>query len=126
MKELSKNLQPMTIGDILDRSIQLYRSNFLKFIGIILLVKGPYLILESILIDLIESSAAAGAYGPGTSLFILRLLEPTGGSIRYRGVDLAHLTMAEMRAMRKEIQIIFQDPYSSLNPRMTVGSSACR
>jgi hypothetical protein len=49
MSELSKTLHPMTIGDILDRSIQLYRSNFLKFIGIILLVKGPYLILEEIL-----------------------------------------------------------------------------
>jgi oligopeptide transport system ATP-binding protein len=55
-----------------------------------------------------------------TGRLILRLLEPTGGSIHYRGVDLAHLTTGEMRAMRKEIQIIFQDPYSSLNPRMTV------
>jgi len=49
MSELSKTLHPMTVGDILDRSIQLYRSNFLKFIGIILLVKGPYLIFEEIL-----------------------------------------------------------------------------
>ncbi len=51
---------------------------------------------------------------------VLRLIEPTAGSIRYRGVDLAHLTTPELRAMRKEVQIIFQDPYSSLNPRMTV------
>lgn len=76
MKELSKNLQPMTIGDILDRSIQLYRSNFLKFIGIILLIKGPYLILESFLINLIESSAAAASYSPGTALLFVKFLEP--------------------------------------------------
>lgn len=76
MKELSKNLQPMTIGDILDRSIQLYRSNFLKFIGIILLVKGPYLILESFLINMIESSAAAASYSPGTALLFVKFLEP--------------------------------------------------
>jgi hypothetical protein len=54
MSELSKTLRPMTIGDILDRSIQLYRSNLPKFIGIVLLVKGPYLILGYSLTRLIE------------------------------------------------------------------------
>jgi hypothetical protein len=49
MKELSKTLHPMTIGDILDRSIQLYRSNILKFIGIVLFVKGPYLLFAAII-----------------------------------------------------------------------------
>jgi len=53
---------------------------------------------------------------------LLRLLEPTAGSASFDGVDLFGLGRAELRAMRRQMQIIFQDPYSSLNPRMTVGS----
>jgi len=53
---------------------------------------------------------------------ILRLIEPTGGRVDFEGKDVASLTGAELRSVRKHMQIIFQDPYSSLNPRMTVGS----
>jgi oligopeptide/dipeptide ABC transporter ATP-binding protein len=53
---------------------------------------------------------------------ILRLIEPTGGRVDFEGKDVAHLTGQELRAVRKHMQIIFQDPYSSLNPRMTVGA----
>jgi len=52
---------------------------------------------------------------------ILHLLQPTAGEIYYRGQNLSLLNKKEMRDMRKKIQIIFQDPYSSLNPRKTVG-----
>jgi peptide/nickel transport system ATP-binding protein len=52
---------------------------------------------------------------------ILRLIEPTSGEILFNGVDLAKLSKAQMREYRKEMQIIFQDPFASLNPRMTVG-----
>ena len=52
---------------------------------------------------------------------ILRLIEPTGGEIRLRSKDITHLTKAELRDVRREMQMIFQDPYSSLNPRMSVG-----
>jgi peptide/nickel transport system ATP-binding protein len=54
---------------------------------------------------------------------ILRLIEPTGGQVIYDGKDITGLGPEEMREMRKRMQIIFQDPYASLNPRMTVGNA---
>lgn len=55
-----------------------------------------------------------------TGKLVLRLIEPTSGKILFKGSSLMELTKGEMRAKRKEMQIIFQDPYGSLNPRMTV------
>jgi peptide/nickel transport system ATP-binding protein len=52
---------------------------------------------------------------------VLKLEEPTDGTIRFGGTDITHATSAQMRDVRRGIQVIFQDPYSSLNPRMTVG-----
>jgi peptide/nickel transport system ATP-binding protein len=54
---------------------------------------------------------------------ILRLIEPTHGQMVYDGVDLTKLNPGDMRLMRRRMQIIFQDPYASLNPRMTVGAA---
>ena len=54
---------------------------------------------------------------------ILRLMEPNKGKILYRGQDVSRLTQQELTPLRKEMQIIFQDPFGSLNPRMTVGQS---
>jgi peptide/nickel transport system ATP-binding protein len=51
---------------------------------------------------------------------ILRLIEPDGGQVLYEGIDLAKLGSGEMRRMRRKVQIIFQDPYGSMNPRMTI------
>src|SRR5438105_13213499 len=53
---------------------------------------------------------------------ILRLLEPTSGEIHFEGRDIRAMRTSELRAVRREMQIIFQDPVSSLNPRMTVGA----
>jgi oligopeptide/dipeptide ABC transporter ATP-binding protein len=56
-----------------------------------------------------------------TGRLLTRLLEPTGGRIMFEGRDITHLSMGKMRPLRRDIQMIFQDPYSSLNPRHTVG-----
>ncbi len=54
---------------------------------------------------------------------IARLIEPTGGEVRLGGVDLAHLERRELRALRRRVQVVFQDPYRSLNPRRSVGQA---
>jgi len=54
---------------------------------------------------------------------VLRLLEPTSGTIRFEGMDITHLKERELRPLRKRMQIIFQDPHASLNPGMTIGQS---
>ena len=57
------------------------------------------------------------------SRLILKLLEPDGGEIIFRDRDISRFSRSQMKPLRKEMQIIFQDPYGSLNPRMTVGKS---
>jgi oligopeptide transport system ATP-binding protein len=56
-----------------------------------------------------------------TGYCILRLLKPTSGSVRFMGKELLELDREDLRRMRREMQIVFQDPYSALDPRMTVG-----
>ena len=71
-----------------------------------------------------ETLGIVGESGCGkstTARLMLKLLEPTAGTIRFDGRDITNLSHREMRPVRREMQMIFQDPYSSLNPRQTVG-----
>ncbi|MFD6291848.1 ABC transporter ATP-binding protein [Streptomyces sp. NPDC060205] len=72
-----------------------------------------------------ESVGLVGESGCGkstTGRLITRLLEPTAGKVTYAGQDITHASRRQMAPVRSEIQMIFQDPYSSLNPRQTVGT----
>jgi len=72
-----------------------------------------------------ETLGLVGESGSGkstTGYCVLQLLKPTNGSVRFMGKELTTIGRGELREMRKEMQIVFQDPYSSLNPRMTVGN----
>ena len=70
-----------------------------------------------------ETLGLVGESGCGkstTGRLLIRLLDPTSGSIHLNGEDLAHIPASELRSRRRDVQIIFQDPFSSLNPRKTV------
>jgi oligopeptide/dipeptide ABC transporter ATP-binding protein len=88
------------------------RGFFQRIIGWVKAVDG---------VDLeIEKGKTLGLVG---DRLILRLLAPDEGEIIYRGQDIGGFSAKEMKPLRKELQIVFQDPYGSLNPRMTVGGS---
>jgi peptide/nickel transport system ATP-binding protein/oligopeptide transport system ATP-binding protein len=73
-----------------------------------------------------ETLGIVGETGCGkstTARLIMRLLEPTGGEIRFDGDDITRLKGRSLKAIRRDVQMIFQDPYSSLNPRKTVGAT---
>src|ERR671922_825983 len=71
-----------------------------------------------------ETLGLVGESGSGkttTGYCVLHLLKPTSGSVRFDGRELTTMSRRDLRQVRRDIQIVFQDPYASLNPRMTVG-----
>ena len=102
----------------LEKKFPVQRGLFKKTVGYIHAVDG-------ISFDIAhgETLGLVGESGCGkstTARVILRLLQATGGEVTFNGKSINDLTDDEMRALRKDIQIVFQDPYASLNPRMTV------
>jgi peptide/nickel transport system ATP-binding protein len=88
---------------------------------------GDVRAVESISFDIVpgETLGIVGESGCGKSTAgrtVMKLLDPTGGKIEFEGRDITNLTRKEMVPLRREMQMIFQDPYSSLNPRHTVGA----
>ena len=73
-----------------------------------------------------ETVGLVGESGCGKSTLgrtVLRLLDPSGGTIEFEGKDITHTNQTDLRPVRRNMQMIFQDPYASLNPRMTVGAT---
>ena len=98
----------------------LYGGIFSKVVGYVKAVDGVTFNIAKR-----ETFGMVGESGCGkttTGRLIMRLLEPTAGSVRFEGQNIVNYTKSQLRKLRRNIQIIFQDPYASLNPRMTVGS----
>jgi peptide/nickel transport system ATP-binding protein len=113
---------PETILAITD----LYKHFPQKKPGIIPRADDPVRAVDGITLDIGrgETVGLVGESGCGKSTAgrtLLRLLEPTSGTIEFAGKDVTHVSGGELRRLRREMQMIFQDPYGSLNPRHTVG-----
>ena len=106
--------------DGLFKHFPIYAGFFRKQVGAVKAVDGiSFDVLQGETLGLVGES---GCGKSTTARLLLRLMEPTDGSIKFEGREIAGVKGEELKALRREMQMIFQDPYSSLNPRKTVGS----
>jgi len=116
---METNQEVLLRVDQLVKHFPIYRGVFQRQVGAVRAVDGvTFDIYKGETLGLVGES---GCGKSTTGRTILQLYTPTSGSVHYGGVDLAKLKGEDLRHMRKKIQMIFQDPYASLNPRMTVG-----
>ncbi len=116
----------MTLSPLL--SVRDLRVHFPVRGGILGRVTGQVRAVDGVSFDVFpgETLGIVGESGCGKTTMgraILRLIEPTAGSIQFDGVDFRALEGKALRKMRRHLQVIFQDPFSSLNPRLTVGTT---
>src|SRR5436190_11905364 len=122
---MSENGAPSTNGALL--SVSDLEKHFPIRRGVLIeRTVGAVKAVDGVTFDIAEGETLGlvGESGSGkstTGYCVLQLLKPTGGSVRFMGKELTQLGTRDLREMRREMQIVFQDPYSSLNPRMTVG-----
>jgi oligopeptide transport system ATP-binding protein len=107
-------------------SIRNLKKHFPIKKGLLLKEVGQVKAVDDITLDIYrgETVGLVGESGCGKSTLgrtIIRLYEPTGGSIQFKGKEFLGVKGAELRKMRKDMQMIFQDPNASLDPRMTIG-----
>ena len=111
-------MEPLLTAEDLKVHFPIKKGLFGRTVGYVFAVDGV-----SFRIDKGETIGLVGESGCGkttTGLAVLRLIEPTSGKVKFQEADVSRLSPAELRRMKRDIQVIFQDPYSSLNPRMTV------
>ena len=112
---------PLLEVEGLQKHFQVRRSFFQSSIGVIRAVDGvDFKILPNQTLGLVGES---GCGKSTVARMILRLLMPDGGTIRFKGEEISTFNEHQFKPIRKQMQMIFQDPYSSLNPRMTVAQS---
>jgi oligopeptide transport system ATP-binding protein len=111
--------QPLLEVNRLKKHFPIKGGFFQKTVGHVHAVDGVSFRLETG-----ETMGLVGESGCGkstTGRLILRLIKPTSGEVRFNGQDLSRLDRRRMKAVRRDMQLIFQDPFASLNPRLTVG-----
>ncbi|HCB03782.1 MAG TPA: dipeptide/oligopeptide/nickel ABC transporter ATP-binding protein, partial [Nocardioides bacterium] len=119
--EAPKDAKPLLTVD----NLRMYFP--VKSTGLVHRTVGQVQAVDGVSFEVVEggSLGLVGESGCGkstTGRLITRLLTPTGGSIMFEGKDIAQISSGDLKPLRREIQMIFQDPYTSLNPRHTVGS----